>query len=92
MGFFTALVTLPLAPVRGAAWVVEQVAEEADRQLHDESGPRRELLELELARDEGHVSDELYTERAAELLNRIGHARARRAQQAQLASEEMSDG
>ena len=33
VGLFTSLVTLPLAPVRGAAWVVDQVAQEADRQL-----------------------------------------------------------
>ena len=36
MGFFSGLVTLPLAPVRGAAWVTQQVADEADRQLYDE--------------------------------------------------------
>ena len=29
MGLFASLITLPLAPVRGTAWVAQQVAEEA---------------------------------------------------------------
>jgi len=28
MGLFTALLTLPLAPVRGVTWVADQVAQE----------------------------------------------------------------
>lgn len=78
VGLFTALVTLPLAPVRGVGWVVQQVAEEAERQLYDESGIRRELLQLELDRDAGLVSEETYQARADELLAQIARARARR--------------
>ncbi len=79
MGLFTALVTLPLAPVRGVGWVVQQVAEEAERQLYDESGMRRELLQLELDRDTGLLSEEAYRMRADELLAQIAQARERRA-------------
>ena len=77
MGLFTTLVTLPLAPVRGAAWVAEQVAEEADRQMFDEARIRGELLQLELDHEEGRVGDE---ERAAledDLLERLAVARQR---------------
>ena len=77
MGLFSALVTLPLAPVRGAAWVAEQVADEADRQMFDESRIRAQLLELEMDHEEGRIGDE---ERAAledELLERLAVARQR---------------
>jgi Gas vesicle protein G len=75
MGLFTTLLTLPLAPVRGAAWVAQQVAEEAERELYDESRLRRELLQLELDHDAGLVPEDEYTQRADELLDRIAQAR-----------------
>jgi hypothetical protein len=71
VGLFSSLVLLPLAPVRGAAWVAQQVAEEADRQLYDESRIRRELLQLELDRDVGLISEEEKEARADELLQRL---------------------
>jgi hypothetical protein len=75
MGIFTTLITLPLAPVRGAAWVAQQVADEAERRLYDESLPRRELWQLEYDRDAGLISEEEYTLRADALLERIRQAR-----------------
>ncbi len=77
MGLFTGLLTLPLAPVRGVAWVVGQVVEEADRQLYDEQRIRRELLELELESDDGSVSDEERSRREQELLDRLAVAQLR---------------
>ena len=79
MGLFTGLLTLPLAPVRGVVWVTEQVAEEVDRQLYDETNIRREMLELELAFDDGEIDEQ---ERAAEeeaLLERLAISQARSA-------------
>jgi hypothetical protein len=71
MGLFTALVTLPLAPVRGVAWVVEQVVEEADRQLHDPDRIRGELMTLELDFEEGRISAEERTTMEEQLLERL---------------------
>lgn len=71
MGIFTSLITLPLAPVRGVAWVTEQVADEAERQLYDPARLRTELLALELDHDAGTVSDREYEERSEDLLERI---------------------
>jgi Gas vesicle protein G len=82
MGLFTTLVTLPLAPVRGAAWVAQQVAEEAERQLYDESRIRRELLQLELDHDAGVIGDEEHAAQSEELLARLSEARAVRQQAA----------
>jgi hypothetical protein len=58
MGLITGLLTLPLAPVRGVAWIGEQIAEEADREFDPDARVRRQLAELELAHDLGQISDE----------------------------------
>lgn len=79
MGFFTGLLTLPLAPVRGVVWVVEQVAEEADHQLYDEGNIRRELLQLELDHDDGKIDDAERLAREDELFERLEIAHARSA-------------
>lgn len=93
MGFFTGLVTLPLAPVRGAAWVAEQVADEADRQLYDEEQIRREMLQLELDYDDGKIGEEERAEMEDALLDRLAIARERAREERLLASEleEFSD-
>jgi gas vesicle protein GvpG len=77
VGLFTSLITLPLAPVRGTAWVAQQVAEEAERQLYDESNIRRELLQLELDHEAGMVEDEDYVQRSDALLERLAQSRKR---------------
>lgn len=78
MGLFTGLLTLPLAPVRGVAWVAEQVVEEAERQLYDEGAIRRELLELELAHEDGDIDELERRDREEELLERLRISLARR--------------
>jgi hypothetical protein len=71
MGLFTALVTLPLAPVRGVAWVTGQVAEEVERQLYDPARVRAELLRLEVDHESGLIGEEEYERRSQELLERL---------------------
>jgi len=77
MGFFSGLVTLPIAPVRGAAWVTQQVADEADRQLYDEDQIRREMLQLEIDYDEGKIGDEERAHMEDALFERVEVARER---------------
>lgn len=91
MGLFTTLVTLPLAPVRGAAWVAQQVADEAERQLYDESRIRRELLQLELDHDAGVIGDEEHAAQSEELLARLAEARAAREQAAPRSSAGLTE-
>jgi hypothetical protein len=76
VGLFTGLLTLPLAPVRGVAWVAEMLAEEAQRQLDELESPERALAELEAARAAGEVSDEEFDSRQAELIDRLIASRA----------------
>ena len=67
MGLFTALLTLPLAPVRGTVWIAEKLAEQAELELYDESAIQGQLAELAAAR-EGGAHDEAEIERAEDLL------------------------
>jgi hypothetical protein len=78
MGFFTGLLTLPLAPVRGVVWVTDQLVQEAERQLYDEDHIRRELLQLEFDYDEGRLSADERREREEELMERMAISQARR--------------
>ena len=71
MGLITGLLTLPLAPVRGVAWIGEQIADEADRQLDPEARIRRELGRLQVEHELGELSDEEFERREDELLERL---------------------
>lgn len=75
MGLITGLLTLPLAPVRGVAWVGEQVAQEAERELDDEARVRRELAQLELDFELGRMTEGEFEEREDQLLERLARAR-----------------
>ncbi len=78
MGLLTGLLTLPLAPVRGVAWVAEVVAEEADHQMAEATSPERALAELEAARATGEISEEEAAALEAELLDEAIVRRAQR--------------
>jgi hypothetical protein len=71
MGLITGLLTLPLAPVRGVAWITEKVAEQAEAELYDEASITRELAELDAAHEHGEISQETYDAYADELLDRL---------------------
>lgn len=77
MGLFKEIVLLPLAPVRGTAWVAEQIAEEADRQLYDEDKIKRELVQLEIDAEDGLIGPKEREAKEDELLERLAVARQR---------------
>jgi hypothetical protein len=58
MGLLDGLLMLPLAPVRGVAWLSEQLAEMAYQQTTDPAAIRGQLEEIEEAREAGALSDE----------------------------------
>ena len=74
MGLITGLVTLPLAPVRGVAWVAEQVAAEAEREGNDGTRARRELAQLEMELELGRIDEAEFEQREEALLERIERA------------------
>ena len=71
MGLISGLLLLPLAPVRGVAWVAEILAEEAQRELEASESPQRALAELEAARAAGELTDEQFEELQAQLLDEM---------------------
>jgi hypothetical protein len=75
MGLISGLLTLPLAPVRGVAWVSEQVALEAERELNDETRVRRELAQLEMELEMGRIDEPRFEELEDQLLERLARAR-----------------
>jgi hypothetical protein len=57
MGLLSGLLSLPLAPVRGTIWVAEQVKREAERVYYDSGSIRRQLEDVERAREQGVLDD-----------------------------------
>jgi hypothetical protein len=72
MGLLRELLLLPLAPARGAGWVLAQVAGEAERRLYDPAVVQRELAELEGELLGGAIDEAEFDRREEELLDRLG--------------------
>ena len=70
MGLITGLLTLPLAPARGAMWVAEQIQLEAERELDEPARARAELAQLEAAFERGELDEAEFERREDELLER----------------------
>ena len=75
MGLITGLLTLPLAPVRGVAWVAEQVADQAEQELYDEGRIMRELATVEMAHEAGEIDEETLERQVDALLERLEEGR-----------------
>lgn len=88
MGLFKELVLLPLAPVRGTAWVAEQIADEADRRLYDEDNIKREMVQLEIDYEDGLIGEEERARMEDDLLERLAVARQRAAEEAELLNDD----
>ena len=58
MGFWSGIVLLPLAPVRGVVKVAEVIQRQVDQELHNPARTRRQLEELYEARERGDISPE----------------------------------
>jgi hypothetical protein len=74
MGLITGLLTLPLAPARGALWIAEQVELEAERQLDEPSIVRSELARASAAFDRGELDEAEFERLEDELLARLEEA------------------
>ena len=71
MGLISGLLTLPLAPVRGTAWLAERILEQAESEFYDERAIRSQLLEIEAAREAGEIDDETAAQAEDVLLVRL---------------------
>jgi len=91
MGLFKEIALLPLAPVRGTVKVAEYLADEADRQLYDEENIKRELIQLEIDSEEGHLGEAEREAKEVELFDRLAVSRQRQAEALEL-EEQAQDG
>jgi len=71
MGLFRTLALLPLAPVEGVIWCVDKIAQEAERQLSDETSLRAELAEASAAYDRGEIDAATYDAIEEDLLRQM---------------------
>ncbi|MFF4535045.1 gas vesicle protein GvpG [Streptomyces aureus] len=76
MGLFTQLVTLPLAPVRGVAWVMDRVLEAAEDEYYDPAPIRLQLADLERQLNAGEIDEETFDRVEDQLLDRLDEIRA----------------
>jgi hypothetical protein len=58
VGLLTGLILLPLAPVRGIAWIGEQVLDLAAQDEYNPEETYQRLAELDAAREAGEISAE----------------------------------
>ena len=58
MGLLTGVLTLPLAPIRGVAWLGEQVLDLAAQEEYDPAETYERLAELDDALEAGEISPE----------------------------------
>lgn len=75
MGLVTGLLGLPLLPVRGVAWLAEQILEQAEEQFYDPARIRAQLEQVDEARRSGELTEEECVEIENELLQRLMHRR-----------------
>ncbi|MFE6775170.1 gas vesicle protein GvpG [Streptomyces sp. NPDC057702] len=71
MGLVTGLLTLPFAPLRGTAWVVDQVVTAAEREAYDPEPVRAQLRALVAAYEAGDVDEREFDRQEDELLDRL---------------------
>jgi Gas vesicle protein G len=81
MGLISGLLTLPLAPLRGTIWIAEQLLEQAERELGDETTIRRELAAAELRYESGELSLAEFEALEDDLLERLEWLRDAAAEQ-----------
>jgi hypothetical protein len=71
MGFFTELLLLPLAPVRGVAWVGQKITDQVDHQMNDPAVIRAQIDDLDAAFDRGEITEAERDEQQEVLLQRL---------------------
>ena len=69
MGLFTAIGTLPLAPVRGVVWIADRIGQAADQELRDPAVLRARLAALNEDFENGTIDEERFEREEEALLD-----------------------
>ena len=76
VGILGTIVTAPvLGPLRGVMWLVQTLAEHAEKELYNEDNIRKDLLKLEQQYDLGKITIEEFESAEGELLQRLNQTR-----------------
>src|SRR6266480_2414497 len=71
MGLLSNLLFFPITgPVAGIKWTLGKVQQVVDEELTDDTPIKQELMELQMQLELGDITDEEYTSREAELMQR----------------------
>jgi hypothetical protein len=62
---------LLLAPLKGVVWIAEQIQEQAEKELLDEAGVKRQLTELYMLLETGRISEEEFETQEEDLVDRL---------------------
>lgn len=73
MGIFTAILGLPLAPVRGVMWISEIVRRQVEEELYSPAALRRRLEAIDEARSSGELSEEEAALAEKQILDSMTH-------------------
>jgi hypothetical protein len=68
MGILSGIALLPLTPVRAVVKLGEVIQRQAEEQLYSPANTRRQLEELQEARERGEISDEEEAQAQEEIL------------------------
>lgn len=71
MGLISAILTLPLAPVKGVLWLGEVIQDQVEQKMHDPATIRKELEEIDEAAAAGHLSEDEKEEAQQAVLDRM---------------------
>lgn len=77
MGLITAILGLPLAPLRGTIAIGEQILRQAEEAYYDPATIKRQLEAVEQQRQDGSLSEEEAAAWEDELLQRLVEGAAR---------------
>lgn len=77
VGLLTGLLTLPLAPVRGVAWIADTLVRAAEDEFYDRERLLDELRELAGRLDSGEITAAEFDQQENLLLDRLQQAAAR---------------
>lgn len=77
VGLISGLLGLPVAPLRGAIWVAEQVLQQAEEEFYDPARIKAQLEQVDRARAAGELSDDEATALEDELVDRLLVSRSR---------------
>jgi len=69
MGVFGAVLTLPLAPVRGVVWVADRLGQVADQEVRDPAAVRARLVALNEDLENGLIDEEAFEQEEDRLLD-----------------------